>query len=136
VSRGEEESRFRLGIGIDVKNPLLEAVGFLAPASVVADRGPAPQPLSSWFFHADARNMLATSWSLLEEGGRAVGYRVRLLETEGRQGRMQLRSFRRPAAARQVDFLGRTLAELIVSQDAVQIDFTPHEWIEAEVRLE
>ncbi len=46
-----------------------------------------PSPRSSWLFHIDARNLVATHWEPLEQEGRIAGFRVRLLETEGRPGR-------------------------------------------------
>ena len=135
IPRGETSTRFRLGIGVDVDHPQQAALNFITPSPYLCEAGPPPTAVpSSWFFHVDAKNMLATHWSPLLEDGRPVGYRVRLLETEGRTTRLRLRSFREPKSARQVDFLGRTLCELRTEGDGVSLDAGAYEWIDVEVR--
>jgi alpha-mannosidase len=136
VSRGETATSFRLGIAVDCDHPALEAQAFVSPTPVVADPGPAPKAVPScWFFHVDAKNVMATSWEPVTEEGQVVGYRVRLLETEGKSGAVKLRSFRSVAKARQTDLLGNTLAGLAAEGDTVKIDMTGHEWAQVEVRL-
>lgn len=133
--RGESATRFRMGIAIDAPNPMTAAMGLLAPPIVVPDGGSAPRgPASSWLFHIDSRNVMATHWEPLIEGDAVVGYRVRLVETAGRMVRTKLRSFRAPRTARHVDFRGRTLVELPVEEDAVHVDFSGYEWVEVEAR--
>jgi hypothetical protein len=60
---------------------------------------------------------------------------VRLLETEGLAGRVQLRAPRDVANARHLNFRGETLAELPVAGDCVTIDVAAFEWVEIEARL-
>ena len=62
------------------------------------------------------------------------GFRVRLLETTGRPGRISISSFRRVAFARQVDFQGHALAECEVTEDKIRVDMTAHEWAQIEAR--
>ena len=64
VTRGETARTFRLGIAIDVPNPLAAALGFLAPPLVLPDQPPMPTP-TGWLFHLDCRNVLATDWEPL-----------------------------------------------------------------------
>ena len=64
-----------------------------------------------------------------------AGFAVRIIETEGRAKRVRLRLFQQPIHARKRDFLGRTLAELIMEQDAVLIDFGAHEICDVELRF-
>ena len=64
VTRGETARTFRLGIGIDVPNPLAAALGFLAPPLVLPDQPPTPTP-TGWLFHLDCRNVLATALGTL-----------------------------------------------------------------------
>ena len=64
-----------------------------------------------------------------------MGFRARLVETEGFSGRVRLRTLRDIENARQVDFRGETLAELPVAGDCVTIDVAAFEWVEIEVRL-
>jgi hypothetical protein len=59
---------------------------------------------------------------------------MRMLETAGRAGRVQLRAFRPLASARQTDYLGQTLADLTVDEDRVHVDVSANEWVELEAR--
>jgi hypothetical protein len=70
----------------------------------------------------------------LLDGERCEGFRVRLLETQGRRAITALRCVRRPAAARQTDFLGQTIADLPVRDDHVTMELKSHQWIQVEVR--
>ena len=97
--RGETARRFRLGIGIDLAQPMAAALDFIAPPPriPVAAR---PKHDSAWLFHLDSRSVVTTHWEAISEGGSVVGFRVRLLETEGRQVSLGLRSFRTVQSAR------------------------------------
>jgi alpha-mannosidase len=64
------------------------------------------------------------------------GFALRLVETEGRPVRLQLRCFKTPTSARQRNFDGRTLTDLIVGGDCVTIDLTPYEIADVELRFE
>ena len=133
VVRGETRRRFRLGIGAGLTHPASHALALLSPPMVVAC-GVAPKTPSGWLFHLDAKNVVATHWDTVEEGGRIVGFRVRLWETEGRAGRVHLRCFRPPASARHIGFGDQTLGTLTIEADAIAIDFSPYELIEVEGR--
>jgi alpha-mannosidase len=142
IVRGETERRFTMGIGVEVAQPASAAVEILTPAAVSLAAGPPPAAASGWFFHLDARNVLATHWDALVDGtseespaaDRASrGFRARFLETTGRAGRAALRTFRPVKSARQVDFLGQTMLELRVEGDRIMLDFAAFEWIDVEV---
>ncbi len=64
VPRGETERTFRLGIGIDVPNPMAAAIELIAPALTLDDQ-PSPPTPTGWLFHLDCRNVLATHWEPL-----------------------------------------------------------------------
>ncbi|HET6882203.1 MAG TPA: hypothetical protein VFI31_18710, partial [Pirellulales bacterium] len=134
VVRGETRRRFRLGIGAGITHAAMHALTLISPASIVACSTP-PEAASGWLFHLDAKNVVATHWETIEEGDRIAGFRVRLWETEGRTGRVQLRCFRPPVSARQINFSGQTLTTFTVEGDAIAIDFSPYEWIEVEARI-
>jgi alpha-mannosidase len=135
IVRGEKMRKFQLGIGIDLTHPMQEATGLLTPPLVVEKTSAPPSPSdSSWLFHIDSKNVIATHWEHLVEEANIVGYRVRLLETEGRTARVGLNSFRPATSARQIDFLGNTLCECKVDQGRVRLEMTGHEWSEVEVR--
>jgi hypothetical protein len=82
----------------------------------------------------DAKNVVATHWEAVDDDGRVTGFRARLWETEGRAGRVHLRVFRPPTAARRVGFAGQTLTDLPIQGDTVAVDFSPFEWLEVEGR--
>jgi alpha-mannosidase len=140
VARGDTRRRFRLGISAGLAHPAAAALALVDPL-VVVDRAAAPKTPTGWLFHLDAKNVVATRWSPLGDGGAGspecgggppVGFRARLWETEGRAGRVHLRCFRPVKAARQIDLRGETVLELNVSGDQVAIDFAPYEWLEIE----
>ena len=134
VVRGETARRFRLGIGIDLPHPVPAAIGFLPPQ--IVRFGLAPPPVASgWLFHVDARNVLATHWEPLFSDGRVEGFRVRLLETDGRRVRAELRCFQ-PVKSAQKILCGEVPPdELPVKNDQVTINLGPHEWAEVETRF-
>jgi alpha-mannosidase len=135
IVRGERARVFRLGIGVDLHNPLQEALSLLAPAALLRQTAPPPAPTpSGWLFHLGARQVLATSWQLLLCEGRVEGFRARLLETAGRPVRTQLACFRPVSSARQVDFRGQSLGPCEVDREHVRLEFSAHEWLEVEVR--
>ncbi len=143
VVRGETARRFSLAIGVDVPHPAAAALEFISPDAMHFDSGPPPAATSGWMFHLSAKNVVATHWQPLADdrpgdppAGEAPapvrGFRARLLETAGQSGRVTLRTFRGVATARQVDFLGNTLVQLIVEDDKISLDFAANEWIEVE----
>jgi alpha-mannosidase len=144
VVRGETARSFRLGIGIDVPQPTASALGLIAPPLVLPDQPPPPTP-TGWLFHLDCRNVLATHWESLpaedapndDSNSRGLtapgGFRVRLLETDGRGVQLGLRSFRAVASARQINPGDVPPVDLVVAGDRVEVAIGPHQWIELEV---
>ena len=132
VVGGETARKFRLGLGVDVRYPAHAALETIAsPRELCRKTAPGASPWG-WLFHLDARNVLATCWEPLYRQDRAVGFRVRLLETEGRSAPCSLRSFRPVASAQRVDFLGAVVSELPVEEDAIQLELQPRQWIQVE----
>jgi alpha-mannosidase len=133
VVRGESRRTFSLGIGVDVAHPAAAALEWHDPLSVVTDAPvPSAENSSRWLFHVDVRNVIVTHWEVTGEAGSATGFRVRLLETEGRAGRVHLRTFRTPRLARQVDLLGNPLTDLPIEGDRVAVDLSAYEWVQIE----
>ncbi len=133
VVAGETQTQFQLAIGVGLSHPLHAALGLMSPPVVVESEE--PTPASSWLFHLDAKNLVATAWREMVEDGCLVGFRVRLLETTGRHTQATLRTFRQIASARHLTFRGSVLSELRVEDDAVHLDLTRYEWAEIEVRF-
>ena len=133
--QGDTARSFRLGIGVDLKYPMPAALEFLASAAVCVEKAPPPAIASSWLFHLDSRNVIATAWEPLVSEERLIGFRVRLLETEGRSSQVGLRSFRSLASARKVDFLGQQPEELNVDGDRLGMRIAAHEWVQIEAEF-
>ncbi|MCR4415150.1 MAG: hypothetical protein NUV77_22240, partial [Thermoguttaceae bacterium] len=128
VVAGETCRSFRLGIGVDLTHPLPAALDLLGPDTVRIETAPPPQVPLGWLFHVDAKNVVATHWEPLSAEDRMAGYRVRLLETEGRPAHVGLRSYRPVASARRINFLGEDPIALMVEDDRVALDVGPHQW--------
>jgi alpha-mannosidase len=134
VTRGERQRKFRLGIGVDLQHPLHEAVGLLTPP-VVVPNVPAPSSGSSgWLMHLSSRNVVATSWQPVDEGGKIAGFRVRLLETAGRPVSLALTAFRALKSATTFDFQGQPVAEVTVEEGKAKLDLAAYEWVELVAR--
>ncbi len=135
VVRGESQRSFTLGIGIDLKNPMNEAIGLMTPTIALPETVGAPKPSgSSWLLHVDNRNVLTTSIEPLVDDGRVIGLRARLLETAGRPTRAKFQAFRNLLSARQLDFRGEPQGEFDLQDGGVEIPFSSHEWIGVEMR--
>jgi alpha-mannosidase len=166
--RGETCRRFRLGLGIDLPQPMAAATAFLAPRTVAAGWA-RPANAAGWLFHLDARGVLATHWEPLLEGGgrkaedgeqgamgggqwegesprtasggsskpdetRIAGFRVRLVETDGRSIAVGLRTFRAVQSAKKVGRPSEPPTDLPVEGDRIALSLGPHEWAEIEAR--
>lgn len=134
VVRGETQRQFKLAIGVGLTQPIAQAMELFDPVAVLPEAAQPASGAAGWLFHIDAKNLLATHWETLSEEGRQVGFRLRMLETAGRAGRVQVRAFKALASARQTDYLGRTLGELAVDDDRVNLDVSAYEWVELEAR--
>ncbi len=62
------------------------------------------------------------------------GFRVRLLETEGRACRASLAALRPIGSAMQTDFHGEALCDLPLENEQIMIDFAQYEWVQLEAR--
>lgn len=132
VVHGETARKFRLGIGVDVNYPAASAIHCIVHPSELYSLDSASGSAWGWLFHLDARNVMATHWEPLCAEGRPNGFRVRLLETEGRYSEATLRAFRGLASARKVDFRGGLHSDLTVDGDHFTVDLAPRQWIQVE----
>ena len=152
VVAGETRRHFQFTLAIDAPFPLEAAWNAMTPAAVVpTEVGPPRAGASGWFFNLDARNVqltrvlpllappvdAATSANDDDQSPLPVGpgFALRLIETEGRAKRVRLRSFRQPLHARKRDFLGHSLGELTLEDDAILIDMAAYEIAEVELRF-
>lgn len=134
VVRGETARRFRLGVGIDLPNPMPAALGLLTPPTLLPGMAP-PPATSGWLFHLDARNVVATSWEPITADGRLDGFRVRLLETDGLSTQLTLRTFRAAKSAHRIQPGDNPPLDLVIDGDRIVVDLVPHAWVEVVARF-
>src|SRR3569623_3426255 len=106
--------------------PMTQALSLLDPLVVLPSAAMPATGATGWLFHIDVRSVVATHWEAIDEHGRNVGFRARLLATAGRAGRVALRAFKPVASARQIDFLGQTLVELTVEENRIHVEFSAY----------
>lgn len=86
--------------------------------------------------HISARNVILLGLLPLdadEQGTRAQGCIVRLLETEGRHRAFTLKTFRSPTGARQRDFIGQTVQQCRIAGDETTVEIAPYEICDIEL---
>lgn len=151
LTAGETQRQFRFTIAVDAAFPLEAAWNATTPVQVIpTDLGPPRSGRNGWFFHVDVRHVqltrllplvdppdqgLSTGVSDALPLPSGPGFAVRLLETEGRAGRVRLKLFRQPIYARKRDFQGRTLDELVLEGDSVLIEIGACEVADVELRF-
>lgn len=128
ISGNETARRFRFGIGIDVPYPVPASLEFLAPKDELILRSASrPKIPSAWLFQIEAKNVVALHWDPILEDDRPVGFKVFLLETEGRRAHFALHSFHAPTQAVSVDFFGEEIKERKIDGDRILLDMHGHE---------
>lgn len=138
----ETQRRFHYSIALDQNYPMQAALDVQTPPLLLPTQaGPPRAGLAGWFCLVEPANVQLQQLTPLRGESPAtpgsavpvVGCRMRLLETEGRPVRAQLRCVRNPVEARQVDLTGGTLAPLTLQGDSVLIDLTAYEIADVEV---
>ncbi|MDR0704298.1 MAG: hypothetical protein LBF88_04845 [Planctomycetaceae bacterium] len=90
IAKGETVSAkiFRFGIGVDLKQPVSASLEFLIQKdSLIVPVSDCPKNPSSWLFQIEAKNIVALYWQPISENDKPVGFKVFLLETEGKHAR-------------------------------------------------
>jgi alpha-mannosidase len=133
VVRGETNRKFTFGVGVELAQPMQDALGLLTPPVMLDRKSPPPTPAtSSWLFHLDAKNVVATHWEPLERDGQVRGFRTRVVEIAGRPTQVALSAFRPVAKARLLNFRGETIGEARVDAGKIMLDIAASEWIYVE----
>lgn len=134
IPPGELAREFRIGIGLDVRHSVQEALAFaIHDLPWTAPTGVPRSNRTGWLFHISPTHVVPTHWEPWYAEGRLRGFRVRLLETVGQYARVRIYSFRQPAWACQRDFEGQIISEL--GRDAeghIRCELAPFEWVEVE----
>ncbi len=161
VVQGETARRFRLAVGIDLPNAMTAALDFLSTPIAQYPCTPPPAK-HGWLFHIDHRNVIATRWEPLlksplplgegqgegrvqeshlapgehtgdfAQGKDVIGFRVQLLETEGRRAQFSLRSFRAVASAQKIEPGNASPVKLPIDGDKINITISPYQMIDVE----
>lgn len=152
---GNERQRvFEFGIGVNVGYPMAAAVDWLSPMICVesnslqdganspkADAADAPVNKSGWLFHLDRKNILVTWWRpffdhAAGDADRWSGVELRLRETEGRSGTLNIRCPQAIATGERVNFAGDFLQSLSVSEDdetKLELDFGRFDYLQISI---
>jgi alpha-mannosidase len=139
IAGSETPRSFSLGVALELEYPFHAAQDALTPATVVPmDDGPPAAGNTGWLAKIDRKGIAVSHMEFVEAVGEGKGWGLifHLLDTTGQAGRCRLRLFRNPISARQIDFLGDTIVELSVQDDAVLIDLTPHELARVAVTMQ
>lgn len=132
IPAGETSKKFRFWITFDEAYPLQSAHQMLMPPAVTPTTL-APRNANGWFFRIKQKNVqILAPEPLVPEPYRdseppRQGISLRLLETEGRSRRVQLRTILPPKSARKRDFRGQLLDELPIQKNSVIIEMRGHE---------
>ncbi|MDR2705351.1 MAG: hypothetical protein LBC02_06200 [Planctomycetaceae bacterium] len=145
ITKGETVSarKFRFGIGIDLKQPAPASLEFLIQKDLliipVSNR---PKNPSSWLFQIEAKNVVALYWQPISENDKPIGFKVFLLETEGKHAHFAFHLFRTPLKATATNLLDEKnddeqnkteIKEFKIDGDAVLIDMHAHELLPLKV---
>lgn len=134
IGKNETRREFSYTLGVEIEHPCAVALQLLEPCSQTVGQ---PRPTSGetgWLFHVDVKSVVATHWESLIDADRVIGFRVRLLETEGLAGRVHLRTLRKLTSARQIDGREQTLVDLMPEADKLGFEIGAYEWLELEAR--
>jgi hypothetical protein len=140
IAKGETIAvkNFRFGIGVDLKQPVPASLEFLVQKDLfVVPVSKCPKNSSAWFFLIEAKNVVALYWKPLTENDQLIGFKVFLLETEGKRAHFAFHLFRTPVKAIATNLSDEKneteIKEFKIDGDAVLIDMHGHELLPLEV---
>jgi hypothetical protein len=126
VPEGEHSHRFDLLLSTDRELPMQTAMGWVSPSPVVeTSKGPPHFGHVGWLAHVDMPSLIVTAMQPAPAGaGRNRAIAVRLMETAGFGGAAELRLARDPSYASLIDGMGQAVQPLIMSGDAVPLEYS------------
>ena len=138
IPRGEKGRKFRLGIAVDVPQPVQAAGDYLLADLQTAATGMIPVPKNpfAWLFSVTAKNVIVLRLEpLFEEENRLSGLRVILLETENRKTAFSFRSFLPVVKAYKTDLLRTPGEDCPVEGDRVRLEMHGREMLPMELKF-
>lgn len=124
---GEQQTRFRIGIGVNLPYPYQAAMNFTGSVISCPDSRPAVNASHAWLFHLNCKNVVALNWRLIPD---RAGLTVLLKETEGRRCELKLACCRDFSAAWVQTISGECVRELTPDGHEVTVPICAHEMIE------
>jgi alpha-mannosidase len=132
----EQQRKFRLGVGIDIRYPLMAAKQWMTPP-VLLDQHSVPSLAAGWLFHFNCKNILVTWWQpVFDAAGQFTGVQIRVKETEGRSGQLTIRCPRSIAHAAEQNFLGEIQRKIPIDDafmDQITFDFAGNKLIQIQI---
>ncbi len=137
---GEQNRRFRIGIGIDISHAVRTAIHFNSPVYRIENTFPAagenPRGIDGKCqLHLDCKNIVSTYSEPVFSGERLTAVRLRLQETEGRSGRLHISTPHQIEKVVRQNLLGQDDTELTLDESAhrVGIDFCNHDFFQIQL---
>jgi len=136
----EQQRNFRLGIGVNISHAARAAIHFDSPAYAI-DQLPSASIESEahhqCLFHLDCKNIISTFSEPVFTDGKLVAVRLRLQETEGREGRLNISTPLTLIKVEHQNLLGHTVAAPRIEGNLhrVGIDFSRHDFFQVELQF-
>lgn len=132
VVGNESKRKFRMSLGPDSANDLAAAIGRgLPPAQISLAQHSSMN--DGWLFHFSSRNIVGLFCEPIMNDDCIQGVRWRLLETQGRRGKLKITCPFEVAGAERMMFDGRGAGSLVFDGRVVEIDFTRNEYFEVHI---
>ncbi|MEM7786021.1 MAG: hypothetical protein AAF623_21920, partial [Planctomycetota bacterium] len=129
----ESTKEFSFRIGIDLPYSYAAAVDMMSPVIQIPGPVSGSADATSWLFHLNCKNVIATYWEPLQQDGRWAGVTIRLRETEGRGGKLRISCPHPIAIGQKCNFVGSFICSLEVRDEdpsQIEIDFGRFEFFE------
>ncbi|MEC8554897.1 MAG: hypothetical protein VXZ82_07835 [Planctomycetota bacterium] len=128
-----KESESRIGIGVDLPQPLQMAEDFLDRRYSLPLSGKV-QEAQAWLTSVNAKNVIVHLESpLVNDSGETVGLRLFVQETQGRSSNAVIRLMHDAKAANRVDYLGVSIGKLTTNHDSITIALRANEQTNVDV---
>ena len=146
IAGNEQQHQFAFGLGVNLDYPLAAARSRMTPPCVLKSSQAASSNTndSSWLFHFNRRNIVVTWWSpVFKEtpgqlsSGEWVGVKLRMRETEGREGTLTVRCPRSIAKVERIKFSGESVQALGLvegSDSSFTVEFGRNDYFEVLIR--
>ncbi|QDU80436.1 hypothetical protein Pla110_21660 [Polystyrenella longa] len=143
---GKESARkFQFRISLDESAAGYALNNYTQPPVLLSEQpGPPASGQSGWFFHFNSRHVQLLRFlpaAPLEEEDSThaaddrlkYGFCMRVMETSGIKRQLQIKTYRPAQFARQRDYTGRTITELLTTEEGVSVYLSPYEVAEIEI---